>query len=206
MQKTDTTPSIWKRYRHVGKIALGSLLVLGLVCLAITNIVVRSSWIEVEDGVLWVSKPEGLTAQEIDPGSAAANAGIQTGDVLLAINGRPVDSTDEVLAALHASESGAKSRYAILSLGSQSIRELTLQPVPSGNQALYLVLAVLATFTLLVGAVVVLRQPRIPATLHFFWLTVAFFGVFAFSFSGRLDWLDWIFYWIDIVALLLLAP
>jgi len=206
MQKTDTTPSIWKRYRHISNIALGSLFVLGLLCLAIANIVVRSSWIEVEDGVLWVSKPEGLTAQEIDPGSAAANAGIQIGDVLLAINGRPVDSTDEVLAALHASESGATSRYAILSLGSQTLRDLTLQRVPSGNQALYFVLAILATFTLLVGAVVVLRQSRKPATLHFFWLTVAFFGVFAFSFSGRLDWLDWIFYWIDIVALLLLAP
>ena len=85
MQKTDTTPSIWKRYRHVGNIALGSLFVLGLLCLAIANIVVRSSWIEVEDGVLWVSKPEGLTAQEIDPGSAAANAGIQIGDVLIDI-------------------------------------------------------------------------------------------------------------------------
>ena len=168
LQKRDTTPSIWKRYRHVGNIALGGLFVLGLLCLAIANIVVRSSWIEVEDGVLWVSKPEGLTAQEIDPGSAAANAGIQIGDVLLAINGRPVDSTDEVLAALHASESGATSRYAILSLGSQTLRDLTLQRVPSGNQALYFVLAILATFTLLVGAVVVLRQSRKPATLHFF--------------------------------------
>ena len=50
------------------------------------------------------------------------------------------------------------------------------------------------------------RRPDDQATLHFFWLTVAFFGVFAFSFSGRLDALDWVFYWGDVVALLLLPP
>src|SRR5690606_25792737 len=44
------------------------------------------------------------------------------------------------------------------------------------------------------------------ATLHFFWLSVAFFGVLTFSFSGRLDRVDWAFYWADVVAVLLLPP
>ena len=35
---------------------------------------------------------------------------------------------------------------------------------------------------------------------------VAFFGVLTFSFSGRLDLLDWVFYWGDVVAMLLLPP
>ena len=51
-----------------------------------------------------------------------------------------------------------------------------------------------------------LRRPGDQASLHFFWLSVAFFGVFGFSFSGRLDRLDWVFYWGDVVALLLLPP
>ena len=67
-------------------------------------------------------------------------------------------------------------------------------------------LAAVGLFTLLVGAGVRLRRPSDPATLHFFWLSVAFFGVFAFSFSGRLDRLDWVFYWADAVAVLLLPP
>jgi hypothetical protein len=50
------------------------------------------------------------------------------------------------------------------------------------------------------------RRPGDQATLHFFWLSVAFFGVLAFSFSGRLDKVDWAFYWADVVALLLLPP
>ena len=66
--------------------------------------------------------------------------------------------------------------------------------------------ALVAIFTLLVGCAVRLRRPGDQASLHFFWLSVAFFGVFAFSFSGRLDRLDWVFYWADVVALLLLPP
>ena len=61
-------------------------------------------------------------------------------------------------------------------------------------------------FSLLVGASVRLRRPDHQATLHFFWLTVAFFGVMAFSFTGKLDALDWTFYWGDLTASLLLPP
>ena len=61
-------------------------------------------------------------------------------------------------------------------------------------------------FSLLVGATVRSRRPHDQATLHFFWLSVAFFGVFTFSFSGRLDRIDWLFYWADQCATLLLPP
>src|SRR5207237_10707053 len=44
------------------------------------------------------------------------------------------------------------------------------------------------------------------ATLHFFWLCVAFFGAFTFSFNGPFDRLDWVFYWGDAVAQALLPP
>ena len=77
---------------------------------------------------------------------------------------------------------------------------------PTGPGALYFVLAAVGIFTLLVGGAVRLRRPRDPATLHFFWLAVAFFGVFTFSFSGRLDRLDWVFYWADAISILALPP
>ena len=71
---------------------------------------------------------------------------------------------------------------------------------------MYFVLAAVGLFTLLVGASVRLRRPRDQATLHFFWLCVAFFGVFTFSFNGPFDRLDWAFYWGDAVAFALLPP
>ena len=67
-------------------------------------------------------------------------------------------------------------------------------------------LAAVGIFSLLVGAAVRVRRPDNQATLHFLWLTIAFFGVLAFSFSGRFDTLDWVFYWADAWALLLLPP
>ena len=83
---------------------------------------------------------------------------------------------------------------------------MRIAPVPNGPRVLYFVLAGVGIFTLLIGGAVRLRRPRDPATLHFFWLSVAFFGVFTFSFSGRLDRLDWVFYWADAVSMLLLPP
>ena len=72
--------------------------------------------------------------------------------------------------------------------------------MPSGTHWLYLVLASIGLFTLFVGAWSA-PWPGNQATLHFFWLSVAFFGVLTFSFSGRLDLLDWVFYWGDEVAI-----
>jgi PAS domain S-box-containing protein len=177
-----------------------------LLCLGVANIVLRASWHEVEDGVLWAQQPEGVVAAEVAAGSAGAVAGLRPGDVLLAIDGVPIDTPAQVVEALHGGNVGTRLTYTVLRFGAREVRRLALQPVPHGNRALYFVLAAVAIFTLLVGLSVRLRRPADQATLHFFWLCVAFFGVLTFSFSGRLDRLDWFFYWADVVSILLLPP
>jgi hypothetical protein len=57
-----------------------------------------------------------------------------------------------------------------------------------------------------VGSSVRLRRPNDRATLHFFWLTVSFFGVLSFTPSGWYDHLDYFFEWADMVARLALPP
>lgn len=180
--------------------------VVALLSLAIANIVQRASWSEVEDGVLWRASSGDIVATEIAAGSAAAKAGVEPGDVLLAINGAPVDGVDDVVAAHHGSQSGKALDYTVLRMKARQQLSLAVQPIPSSPRALYYMLAVVGIFSLLVGASVRLRRPDHQATLHFFWLTVAFFGVLAFSFTGRLDPLDWTFYWGDLTAQLLLPP
>ena len=177
-----------------------------LFCLAAANLVVRANWSELEDGVLWAVQPEGVVAVEVAAGTPGELAGLQPGDVLIAIGGRSIESLDDVLEAAHAAEPGTQLEYTVLRLGSQELRRLALGPVPDGNEGIYRVLAAVGFFTLLIGASVRVRRPGDQATLHFFWLTVAFFGVFAFSYSGRLDRLDWVFYWADEVSILLLPP
>ncbi len=102
----------------------------------------------------------------------------------------------------------ARRRSTTPSFGSATSQpiDVRLAPIPGGPGVLYFVLAAVGTFTLLVGGAVRLRRPRDPATLHFFWIAAAFFGVFTFSFSGRLDRLDWVFYWADAISILVLPP
>ena len=183
-----------------------SAVTLVLIGLGLANIVVRSTFDEVEDGVLWVQRGEGVAAADVAGGSAGARAGLAAGDVLLAIDGQAVTSVDDVTRAQHAARTGQRARYSVLRPDAQAVVEVVFQPVANGSTAIYFALAAVGLFTLLVGAAVRLRRPNDPATLHFYWLTVAFFGVFTFSFAGRLDRLDWAFYWADHVSQVLLPP
>ena len=182
------------------------LLVAVLISLAAANVVVRANWNERVDGVLWGDRPAGVTAVDIGEGEVGELAGIEPGDLLLAIDGSPVLAVSDVVEVLHANQARADLTYTLLRLGQTRLLEVTLQPVTTGSIETYFVLVGIGVFTLLVGASVRLRRPGTQATLHFFWLTVAFFGMFAFSFSGRLDRLDWVFYWADAISTLLLAP
>ena len=176
-----------------------------LLCFGALNIAVRATSHKLEDGVLWELRPEGVTAADVAARGGAMAAGIRPGDVLVAIDGAPVESIEEIQAALLRAGPSDQLSYTVLRLGDQQMLNVEVAPVPAGNRALYVIGAAIGVFTLLVGASVRLRRPHDPATLHFFWLCLAFFGTLTFSFS-RLDRLDWYFYWADVVATLLLAP
>src|SRR5215212_3550736 len=192
---------------RVRMIRTGSgLIVAALLCLAGLNIGQRATWRELEDGVLWKAAGGEVVASEVANGTAAARAGLERGDVLLMIDGRIIERVDDVVAMLHASAEGERLRYTVLRMRARQQADIEIAPVPSSPLALYLSLAAVGVFTLLVGASVRLRRPDHQATLHFFWLTVAFFGAMAFSFTGKPDALDWTFYWGDLTAQLMLPP
>ena len=196
-----------RRYREEwGRALLAVGVVVALVFLATANAVVVSNWSEVEDGVLWIDGVNGVLAEDIEIGSPGDSAGIQTGDILLSINNQPIESYADVLRFLHSENASAQLNYVLLRGAGQQLHSIELESVSTVTLPVYLALAAVGLFGLLVGTLVRIRRPSHQATLHFFWLTVAFFGVFAFSFSGRLDRLDWIFFWADEVSILLLAP
>lgn len=180
-----------------------------LLGLAIANISSRSSWREVEDGVFWATRPAGVLAEDVAPQGPADRAGIRPGDRVVAIDGDAVKSAADVVAGMRDAKDGQSLVYTLVPRGTTSIveRRVKLATVPQArNVNLYYVLAAVGIFTLIVGTVVRLRRPGNPATLHFFWLSVAFFAVFAFSASGRFDRLDWVFYWANAVGVLVLPP
>ena len=195
--------SWWREWRQT---ALPVAVTLGLLALGLANVVSRATSAEVEDGVLWVERAVGVVAAEVATPSAASRAEVHAGDVLIAIDNRPIESRADVLAMQHASRPGDRHTYTLLHLGTREMVNVSLAPMPSGAGLFYYVLAAVGIFTLLVGAAVRARRPTDQATLHFFWLSVAFFGLFTFSFSGRLDRVDWVFYWGDAIAVMVLPP
>jgi len=204
-ESQDTRPTRDSSWLIWARSAFAVIVVTVLLALGVANITLRSRWHEVEDGVLWASRSEGVTAIEVDRKSAGAAAGIERGDVLVAINGLPVQSPGDVTDVAHRSADASRLTYSLLRLGTRQALEVSLAPIPQGS-SLYYVLSAVGLFTLVVGGLVRLRRPNDQATLHFFWLCTAFFGAYTFSFNGPFDRLDWIFYWGDAIAIALLPP
>jgi two-component system NtrC family sensor kinase len=197
-EEVESHLRVWSRSFFV------TVVLVVLAALGIANIVERAEWRVVEDGVFWADRAEGVTAVEIASHSAATSAGIERGDVLLAVNGRPVGKRADVIEIESKGREGTQLTYTLLRLGAQRALDVSLASAPEPSRPIYFVLASVGLFILLVGSSVRLRRPRDAATLHFFWLCVAFFGWFTFSFNGPFNGLDWIFYWGDAVATALL--
>ena len=203
---TQQRPPVATRLRALVRLIAPVAITAALVCLAVLNISARWNWSEVEDGVLWQDTGHTTVAVEVAEGSPAARAGIRPGDTLLVVDRKHVTSVDQVIATLHAARRGQTIEYGILRTGGTEMVAITVEPVPTGSPMLYATLACVGIFALIVGTGVRLRRPENQATLHFYWLCVAFFGMLAFSFSGRFDRLDWVFYWGDVVARLMFPP
>jgi len=197
----------FRNLRPLLRVALPVAVASALVSFAIINMAVVKTWPgRPDDGVLWREVSANIVAAEIAPGFPGAEAGIRPGDVLLRLDGVEVRGTDDVVEALHASGDGREVTYDILRGADSQLVTVTLQPLPTVAQGLYYSLALVGILAIVVGASVRLRRPSDPATLHFFWLTVAFFGVLAFTPAGRYDRLDYFFDWADLVSRLVLPP
>src|SRR5215470_12146103 len=89
-----------------GRSLLAVVVVGLLVALGVANVAMYSRWHEVEDGVYWSARAEGVIATEVAAGTAASAAGIERGDILLAVNGAPVQTPSDVVEYYHRGHPG----------------------------------------------------------------------------------------------------
>jgi two-component system NtrC family sensor kinase len=186
--------------------ALPLVVVATLLCLGVLNVVAKATWRPYSDGILWRSAPQGVVVRDISSKSTAYRLGVRRDDLLVNIDDAPVLAASDVFDLLQQSDGNGDRRYTILRPGAPAPMDLRIPVSRPPLDVLYFVLAAVGVFTLIVGGAVRVRRPLDPATLHFLWLAVAFFGVCAFSYTERFDRLDWTFYWADAVATLALPP
>ena len=195
------------RLRPLLRVALPVAVASVLVSLAFVNIVLVKTWrAELEDGVLWHQEGSNVVAVEVANGLAGARAGLRPRDVLLQIDGHEVRRPEQVHALLRQTPFGRPLQYVVQRSSAELPLAVTLTSAPEIQHGLYYSLALVGILTIAVGASVRLRRPTDLATLHFFWVTVAFFGTLSFTASGRYDRLDYFFDWADLVARLMLPP
>jgi PAS domain S-box-containing protein len=199
--------TVLPRLRPLIRVALPVAIATVFVCLAVVNLVLARTWRgEPEDGALWADEQAAVVARLVHPGSAADRAGLRAGDRMLSANGRTIRRADELAAIWHATAPGGEVAYVVDRPGGAASFSVTLDEPPRLRFGLFVSLSLVGMLALVVGASVRLRRPADAATLHFFWLTVAFFGTLAFTPTGRYDRLDYFFEWADVVARLALPP
>ena len=190
---TETYTSLSRRIsRRVSRRNRILLLTSLLAAVGILSLVERLGPKWREDGVSWRTKGTELVAEVVVAGSPAANAGLRTGDVLVAVADHRVSTPENVALELSRSiADGAEVEYRIRRGGVETRHHLQPITLPAGDRRLYTYLSLMGFFCLGLGTLVAMRRPGEPLRLHFAALCALFFVVYAVSDSGRLDAVDW---------------
>ncbi len=152
------------------------------------------------DGVWWVEHHGQLTAQRVDPNGPGARAGIKPGDVLAAINERPVPTTADLSRQMFRVGAWAKTTYNLVRQGIAVNAPVILIPF---DRSLYAGLRFIALIYLGIGLYVLLRRWTAPKSTHFYLFCLVSFIFYSFHYTGKLNQFDWIIYWSNVVAQLL---
>jgi two-component system, NtrC family, sensor kinase len=194
-----------KKTAHFARNLLITGVVLSLL-IALANWHQRGQEVQATDGVLWSESGVGLIATDVRPDSAGSTAGLRPGDVLLGVDaGSPaklITNLQEYSDQLESVRPGSDLFYSIAREGTPLRLRLTLREESNGS-FLAVVLAAVGLFYLLLGAWVLWRRLDNSRSVIFVLYCISSFVMFAFSYSGRFDALDWTVYWFDVAAMLL---
>jgi two-component system NtrC family sensor kinase len=175
-----------------------------LVAFGARNLHLKATWGFMDDGVLWQDTPRGPVANELSETGPGRRAGLERGDRLLAIDGRAVASADEAAGQITSRRPEEQVLYLIERGAERRALPISIRWKRPTRLSLYYYLAAVGFLSLMVGTIVLWRRPQDRLALHLFALSTLFYLSYTFSFTGKLDALDWAFFWIDNLATLFL--
>ena len=165
-----------------------ALLTLTLLTVGAFNIQQKRIYVIPEDGCSWIQTSGGVQARTVVKGGPCQEAGVNEGDFLREINGRPVVTDGDVTKAFYALRPVSTAIYKL----SRNGYEFFSIPVVIGpplqrylRQRLYL--EIIGLYSFVVGAFVLIKRFRAPHALHFYFVCLISFVLFAYSYTGKLD-------------------
>ncbi|MBN2242169.1 MAG: PAS domain S-box protein [Acidobacteria bacterium] len=171
--------------------------------IGILNLRDRARWTVPSDGVFWSENNGILTAAKLDPSGPAALAGVGPGDRLHSINNRTLKDIGQYSDRIYELGAGAPVVYRLENeTGFRNIAfNLAAASVLTTRDGFR---AILAFLHLGIGLFVLFRGAWSSRTWHFFFVCLAAFVVYLYSYTTRLGALDWTVYGLSVLAFLLL--
>ena len=180
-------------------ILLGLLTVTAAV-FAIYNFRLEHSSAIPDDGARWMEKNGMVVADRLDPNGPAALAGVRTGDLVVGINSRAVNSSAAVSRQIYYSGVYSKATYSLIRNGVPLDVEVVLVPADRSTNDL---LRLIALIYLGIGLYVLLRRWTAAGSTHFYIFCLVSFIFYALHYTGKFNAFDWTMYWSNEVAWLL---
>ena len=149
-------------------------------------------------GVKWVQTGEGPLALEVDPEAAGWHAGLREGDLLLQVDGRPIESALDASQLGWAPPTPEGNKLVVLRGAEEKSFTLGIATRTRGEPYTYLSIVGLAFWVS--GLLISLRWSKIRGGTTFSLLAFAMFAQLTLSHTGRGDLLDRTIYWVDVVA------
>ena len=176
-----------------------------LTVLGVINGIQKAKYVTPEDGCGWISSSRGVEAYVVEENGPGEKAGIQKGDILEAINQRPVRRERDVTQQLYTLGVWAKANYTIQRAGIPIEVPLIIAPQDT-NLRFKRFLEVVGFLYLFIGVFIFLRRWQARGALHFYTICLASFVVYSYSFTNKLNQFDWTIYWLDEIGFLFLPP
>ncbi len=178
-----------------------AVLTVGLVLLAVFNLRQESHSQPPDDGVWWTEAPNhtGLIAEKVLQGTPGSRAGLETGDLLTAVNNVPVIHVSDFVRELYRTGPFGNAHYTITRDGIQLEGPVLVIPEKQ-DRGLQQALRVIGLIYLAIGIYVLFRRWTAPRATHFYVFCLVSFALYALKYTGKMDGLDSTVYWCNVLA------
>src|SRR5690348_6968310 len=126
----------------------------------------RSQFLIPEDGVLWLDSAAGVQAWRVQPGTPAARAGIEPGDIVETVQGAAIHRATQVTQQLWRAGVWLRVSYRLARNGEAFQAELITAPEENPTP-IWNYLGVLALLYLFIGVFIISKRWTAPRAIHF---------------------------------------